>query len=663
MLKKIEAVFGHRLKLMLSPIWLFPSILIIALVTLTFLRISGSSVGIYSILNGYSKDSSAILGSPRGVRSDEWLVNTQMTVAQANNGFKRINANIGNGQDMSLIYDVPYKDWSAVFKPQNLAFFVMPLENAFAFKWWFLGLILVASCYLLCLELFPTKILRSVLVASLVGLSPMVFWWYQSITILSLAYSFLIILLALRFLKTKSSKTRLGYSVALSYTLVCFGLLLYPPFQIPCLIAVIVFLIAWILDNYPGRAKLRSVLALWPYLIFIITLIVVVGGLFYSTRKDIIRTIEHTAYPGSRIITSGGPTPLLSFSSFLSPNLEYDNKAASGYLGNQSEASNFLFIAPYLIIPSLFLIIRQRREAKKTLWGLLSINVLILFFLIRMYLVTPSWVEPIYRILLLDKVPNTRLLLGLGFAGVLQLILIMKTFDEVSLKKREVRIVATVGALSSLVVMLGVGVYTMHHFPVFIASFSKVLVFSLWIFLGIFLILQKRFAFGISVLILFSVLSVYRVDPLYRGLAPLTKSPITQAIQSYPNTGRWIVLNDRLLINFPIVSDRHSLSSVYFYPQLKLWEQLDKSKEYDFVYNRFAHVVFSDDPGMTAPFTLKYADNFLVKFDPCGQFLQTNAKYVLSPKKISQQCVDFKQSIDLPGRQLYIYEIKPIPAT
>ena len=97
-----------------------------------------------------------IAGSPRGVRSDEWVVNTQMIIAQAANDFKRVNYNIG-GQDMSLISDVPYKEWSIMFKPQNLTFFIMPLEYAFAFKWWLLGFSLIISCYFFYARNISTK--------------------------------------------------------------------------------------------------------------------------------------------------------------------------------------------------------------------------------------------------------------------------------------------------------------------------------------------------------------------------------------------------------------------------------------------------------------------------------------------------------------------------
>lgn len=643
----------------LKPVWYFPLAILLILFLLTALRISGTSTGIYSMLDGTTaQDTGAIALNPRGVRSDEWLVNTQMTVAQATSNFQSVNPNIGNGQDMTLVVDAPYKEWSEAFKPQNLAFFVLPLEYAFAFKWWILSVILILACYFLALELFPKKILRSALIAMVVGLSPMIFWWYQSITLLPLAYSFIIILICLRMLKAQTPKVKLLYSLALSYVLICFALVLYPPFQIPCMIAVVVFLLGWLLEQYPNRKALVKVLSLWPYLLLTVFITGAVGGTYYLTKKEVIHTITHTVYPGIRVITSGGTDPLLSFSSFLSPNLQYDEKAASGYLQNQSEASNFIFIAPFLFLPSLYLIIREKRRHNKMLWGLLLINILLACFLARMHLITP-WLDPMYQLLLLDKVPNTRLVMGLGIVGILQLFLLMKALDTTNLKKYELRWMAAMSAGIGLIVMLLIGHYTVDHFPVFIASYAKVYLFAIWIALGIFLILQKRFIAGLIVIAAFSLLSVYRIHPFYQGLGPLTSSQTIQAIKSYPSDGKWIVLEDRLIINLPLIAGKQSLSGVQFYPQFKLWQELDTDNKYEQVYNRFAHVLFSADEKYTEKMTLRYADLFVVKFDPCEDFFQKNTKYVLSPKELTGDCIQADKTVNLPAKQLFIYKVVP----
>src|SRR6185295_13851175 len=103
----------NTLRRLQNSIWFFPAILLLPLLLLTIFKISGSSIGVYNNIL-YAKTQPApglLLNKPREVRSDEWVVNTPMTIAQAQNGYARVNTNIGNGQDMSVVLDVPTKDW------------------------------------------------------------------------------------------------------------------------------------------------------------------------------------------------------------------------------------------------------------------------------------------------------------------------------------------------------------------------------------------------------------------------------------------------------------------------------------------------------------------------------------------------------------------------
>lgn len=602
-------------------------------------------------------DSHAITHNYRGVRSDEWVVSTQMAVAQAQNHFRRVNQNIAGGQDMSLMGDVPYKDWSSVFKPQNLAFFGMPLEYAYAFRWWLSGFVLIVASYFLALEFFPRKRLLATLIASIVGLSPLLFWWYSSSTFLSVAYPFIGLMLAMRILKSANTKLRLIYSLLLAYVLTCFALILYPPFQIACALPIAIFFIGYLIETYSRESRGDMLKALG----FLAAAAVIAGMavlLFLDTRSSAVNLVTHTTYPGKRIEISGGIDPILPFSSFLSPNLQYETQASVGYLRNQSEAANFILIAPFLLFPSLYMIIREFKKHRKILWGLLFTDGVMILFLSRMLFRTP-WLDPFYHYLGQDKVPPTRLLIGLGVSGIIQLILICRASIQAQLSKLELRTLALIGATTALGVMFFVGVYTLNHYPFFLSNPLKVIVFALWIATAIYFILRRPVNLGLAMLVLFSFFSVYRIMPLYRGLGPLTTSAPIRAIESVPNDGSWVVVDDRLLINFPIMAGRRSLNSVQFYPQLAMWHQLDPSGHYAEDYNRYAHVVFDDDPTLNEPFALPQADVLDVKFDPCGTFLQHNAKYVLAAKKLTNGCLEFKQSVDMPAKHLYIYQITP----
>jgi hypothetical protein len=136
--------------------WIFPVIVLSALISLSTLQISGTSAGIYDYLLG-KKPVNLIAGKPRPIRSDEWVVTTPFAVSQYNNGMPAKSKDIGIGQDMSIVADAPYTDWSMLFRPHNLIFFLLPIGFAFAFKWWLLSAGLALSVYIFVLFLYPRK--------------------------------------------------------------------------------------------------------------------------------------------------------------------------------------------------------------------------------------------------------------------------------------------------------------------------------------------------------------------------------------------------------------------------------------------------------------------------------------------------------------------------
>jgi hypothetical protein len=172
--KSADSGSPSRLAALRRGAWLFPVVLLVIVLILALFRVSGSSVGYYNQLFGTGHDANLLYGQPRAVRSDEWLVTTPMTVAQWRSGFSSTNEKIGDGVDMAAIFDVPYRDWSALFRPQNLSFFVLPLENAFAFKWWLLGGALAAAVYFLTLTLLPGRKVLAALLGLGLLLSPFV---------------------------------------------------------------------------------------------------------------------------------------------------------------------------------------------------------------------------------------------------------------------------------------------------------------------------------------------------------------------------------------------------------------------------------------------------------------------------------------------------------
>lgn len=521
-----------------TSIWFFPLILTFVLLMLTCLKINGSSIGVYqTYFYGQPHDSALITGHPRKIRSDEWVVNTQMTIAQKNANYARINHNIGNGEDMSLILDVPNRDWSTIFKPHNWSFFALPFDFAFAFKWWVMGYLLVLSCYFFVLALLPNKKLFAAFLALALASSAFVQWWYQYITLGPLYYSLFAGTAFIYILRARTRTQAIGWGALLAYILICFVLVLYPPFQIACALALAAFAIGYMIRQ---SSEMQWKLYLQRLGIFGASIVLagLVILLFLSTRSGVVHTILNTAYPGNRLQQSGGYDLPHLFSGNLAFQFHSDIKAANYQLPklsvtNQSEASNFILLLPFLLLPSLYFLYQDFRNRRAVDWPLLITSLAFLGTLV--WLFTPH-LGILGKLTLLNRVPHSRLLIGLGILNIFQIVLLVRRLDSAKVKLFSRTPVALYAVLVFIVELL-LGLYALHTFPGFVGIY-RVIAFSLPIPIIVYTLLRKQFTWAAVGLFAFSAFTSFLINPLYRGTAILTDTPLTRAIHEISHTTR-----------------------------------------------------------------------------------------------------------------------------
>jgi len=651
----------------LSSVWLFPVVLLLPLIIFTILGISGSSIGFYNkILYGENqKDTSLIANEPLAIRSDEWVVNTQMTIAQVKNGLKQTNVNIGNGEDMSVVIDAPYSDWSAVFKPQNLSFFLLPLDNALAFKWWVMAYLLIVACYLFVLKLLPQQRILSAFISLGFFFSPFIQWWYQYSTLGTLAYCLFGAVIFIKILEEKN-KIKCGLlGLLLAYVVACFVLVLYPPFQIPCALVMLAFSIGYAIERF-GTMPRRNLVKKLILILLSMLLAGCVGLAFLTTRPDTVQAIQNTVYPGKRVVNNGGYDIVHLFSGGLDSQLQSNKKSAnysipSNNITNQSEISNFLFIWPFLLIVSILLIIvdyfRSRRIDE---WALLLVNALLVLFLLRIFLPT---FDLLGKAILLESVPHNRLMIGFGLLGLIQMTLFIRYLGNRKEKLSNMLVLLfTSGAL-----LFGalVNLYTAHRFPGYIGNF-KALAIALLVAIIIYCILGLRFLVATFILLLFSVYMTHGVNPLYKGTGVLSSNKIIRSIEvaaSKSPEEKWVIENG-YLENFAIMAGAKSLSGVYVYPQKDLWRLVDPTGQSESIYNRYAHVSINLDRNperiVDTEFISPALDHFGVKTEPCSKYLKdVGVGFALTdlPLDSSSKCLKLLNTVHYPTSNFYIYKI------
>lgn len=657
-----------RFRRFVASIWLFPGIMTALLLLLTLFQISGSSIGMYhDIFYGDTKgeDSSLIAGQPRGIRSDEWLASSQMIIAQKNNDFQRINQNVGNGEDVSLIIDVPYKEWSAVFKPHDAGFFVMPFDNAFAFRWWAMGYLVVLSCYFFVLALLPGRRMLAALLSLGLFFSPFVQWWYAYGTLGSLYYSLFIGAILIKLTREKRLLQSALWGLLLTYIATCFILILYPPFQIPCALVLAALGLGILIEQLRDPKIPRR--HIWQRLGIVAASLAIAGGIaltFFHTRPEAIQAITNTAYPGQRSILSGGYDLPHLLSGHLSMQLQYSSKAAhyvvtQASIANQSEAAGFILVLPFLLLPGIILIARGFGKKQKIDWPLLITTLLFGLLMIRLFV--PHF-NTFFKLLLLDKVPHNRLIIGLGLLGIVYIVLFIRNLLQAKKPPFQACCMRMYVCFVFLF-ELAIGWYVTHAYPGFI-SMPKAFLLAIPIPVVVYLLLTKRFVSAALGLALFGMLSSAAVNPLYHGTDVVTDTPISKEIRAIAqkNDGRWAT-EHFLLENFAYMNGARSLTGVYTYPQLSLWKGADPLASPD-VYNRYAHTVFAFDrnPETTIPTTIALGggDSFGITTEPCSDFLkERGVRYLLAGSELKSQdtCATLIKKVHYPAQNLFIYRL------
>ena len=636
----------------------FPSLVIILFILLTAFGISGSSMGYYDQIF-LGKPMGTILGVPRQIRSDEWLVASQETLSQKAANYPDTNKNIGLGQDMSMIIDVPFRGFFAAFKPDNLFFFIMPYANAFAAHWWFMSVMLVLGFYYLMDTLFPNKRLVISLVATLLLFNPFVQWWYESGTLLSIGYAMWIILMFIKIFDGKNNyKKRILYGAGLSFFSLCFAFLLYPPFQLTIAYVAIALLAGFLYHRYSAqKVKLLEDVKRWVTIFASAILVIAIASTFFIEHKQVINTIVNTAYPGTRSIQSGQNGVQVNledtFSAPILFNLQRSSRAVFFYT-NQSESSRIVAVN-LLLFPIFMLYVLKKNSKKRVLadYLLLSTGILSFAFMVRIF--TPFFNLP-FKLLLFNQVPNERLAIGFVLLCAIQLVLFgVVEIDKISIKK------AGAMAIVIFAVFYDASLIMVHQYPKFISGKGALLA-CLIIGLVSFLILQKKyFVAGLAIFTLFSVASSIFINPIYDRSEPVAlKSAASFIKKHYSNNKSWVVFDSVVIENLPAIAGEHSLSGVQVYPQLSLWEKIDSSQVSKFAYNRYAHVIFNPSLNPNdSEFYNPQCDVLVVHFDCSIAAKLPDFGYALSPDPVSNpatlQCLKLSNTIIYPKITLFIY--------
>jgi len=610
---------------------LFPVGLLILVLVLGLLGLNGSSIGVYATDNGLTERQAQVLAGPsRAIRSDEWAVRTPWVLGQAERGLPHEYAGAVGRHDAAILSDVPTRGWEVLLRPHTAPYHILDSERAFALEWWAFFAIQLLGVYALLLVL-TRRIAVSALAACLFTLSPVTQWWTIPFTFTTVGYGCLATALVLAAYRASTGRRRVGLSVMGGFVLAAFLAGLYPPWQIGTALVVLPVGMASVLpDLWRRDSRRRAVRSLG----IVLSLALGIGGglfaAFLAGHADAVHELADTVYPGQRTASMGGGTnPRIALSAafdYFATKKPYTLVNGT----NQSENSSVLPLLLPVGVAGVGLVARRRLTGSRAAPALVGCLLGGVVIAVWMFLPIPVAAG---RLLLLTRVPPSRLLPSLGLAGVLSLALLAGHRHESGRRLSRWHILA---ATTSFGAVLG---WSAKEYRVEGArvDLRLAVAFALIAVVGLVVSLGRRPAIGLLVLVLFSFWQTSLINPVRHGLGPLTESPLRRAVESLkrgaPTDAGWIAfVADATVKGTLSAAGVNNISGVSPYPDRAAWEILDPAGANEDIWNRYAHISFAPGiPGAAPTFTLRAPDDVLIIIDPCARELrELGARFVVT---------------------------------
>lgn len=621
---------------------IYPSILVALFCLLTVGGVSGSSV---AILSDAARDPGLLFGSPQSVRSDEYDIHTPNFIGQINSGENGVRL-LGVGRhDLSVLGNLPTKDWSAIFRPDTVTSLVLPRANALAWNWWFSPLICALAFYGIAL-LIGFGFGLSVSVSMLISFSPLVEWWHLYPITGPLGFGAAACFSILKALRSESQLKAFLWSSFSFYWIVAFALVLYPPFQIATLLAMIPITLAIIAADVSGSRYTWVRVTVSVGIVALAGAIVV--GAFVMAHAEAISAIRGTVYPGSRQSTGGTGSLTQLLSANFSPVLAYGPTFFSGT--NQSEIA-----APYLLASESLVVLSfagwRKTSATDRNVALTAACCLALGLAWHQLPIPTS----IGRFFLLNLVPPQRVLPLIAISGPFLLgVLIHSQTRRLSKRRKSVMGVAVGSTTFSLALIEALRIKDLlPPFPL-----AALLAMAILGAVAMAIVTAAPSVWATTAVVALVGIGFLSVNPLYRGISPLEHADIAQAIHHAGTDAIWVNYADPSLEGFLAASGASSLSGPNYYPNSDGWKTLLGGFRDESVWNRYLQTRWLD--GSTRAELRLVTDHWAeVHISPCAPPLTSlGVTHVLAAAgtfSASDTCLHLIDGAFWHGRSYVIY--------
>lgn len=306
-----------------------------------------------------------IIGSPRPIRSDEWLVQTPFYLSQVKTGNHFTNKSYQvSGQNMMLAYNVSSWHISTIGKPFNWGFLFLGASRGLSWYWSFKIIAMLLLAYEFAMILTSKRKLLSAVSSFWITFTPTVQWWFMQHLGDVVFFSLLIMVSIYHYFNSEKKVFKILMAINLIVALIGFPLIIYPAFQVPFAYIILLFTVIQFF-----KALRNKKVKLFDVIVIALTLFVslMIDALTIYQSWDAISATLHTVYPGKRI-SVGGEYTWKNLSDFLY-NIVLPFKAPQ--VSNQVELSSSFNFLLYILLILPFVI--KRKDINKNIFGIVLV--------------------------------------------------------------------------------------------------------------------------------------------------------------------------------------------------------------------------------------------------------------------------------------------------
>ncbi len=639
---------------LLVVLW-FPLLVLLATILLTVLGISGSSTGYFWKYFGTGTDPNLIWGTPRGIRGDEWWVQSAWVVSQYQQGFPVTNNSFPGGISALLYNDSPSWHWSMIFRPHAAGMLFLPLDQGMALRWWLPLAATAAAAYVFCVSLLPKRPLSSAALAAATAFSPMIMWWFLPSNIWPVAWGFSVLAAVVISLKARKTITRIVPAAIAGYLTVTMAMSLYVPYIVAIFLPVLLISIGLTLGSIPGAPSriARRFRTLIPLAVAGLTSIVITGYWLFANR-DAVSAMLNTVYPGARD-ASAGLAGFQHFIRLMSSPFQTALQTQITFLGtNQSEASAPIVLSVFLCIPLAWLTWRRWKSERRFDW--LCASIVIGNVAVFAWMFVPGW-DWLANLLLLNRTTTPRIWYSFIILTLAAVVVVFLRTTELKIRTPWPIIAVTGAAMIGTTTV--VWFYLRQNEPEVLSAATSWKLLLAGQLVAALAVLRRHLATTAVAFLAVTLAVSAGVNPLYRGVFNLNDTEVGQQVSAIHETdpeGSWVNVGEFLPMTILFESGVPVYGGVQTYPSAKMWSQIDPTGTYENTWNRLAHIKWT--PGSGEPVvSLTRADQVLVTFDSCSAFAQKNVAHVLSDKPLTQGCLSDPTVVTQAQTTFYIYSV------